>query len=117
MQIFIRGMIAVFLLGGFTTIAEAHAMLDHASPAVGTSVSASPGVIRMWFTEALEPHFSGAEVTGPSGNRVGGGASVSGNQLSVSVPHLAPGTYRVHWHVVSVDTHKTEGSFTFDVRP
>jgi methionine-rich copper-binding protein CopC len=110
-------MIAVFLLGGLTTIAEAHAMLDHASPAVGSSVSASPGVIRLWFTEALEPRFSGAEVTDPSGNRVGGGGSASGNQLSISVPRLAPGTYRVHWHVLSVDTHKTEGSFTFEVRP
>jgi methionine-rich copper-binding protein CopC len=117
MQMFIRGMIAVLALGGFTTIAQAHAMLDQASPAVGSSVSGSPGVIRLWFTEALEPRFSGAEVTGPSGSRVGGGGSASGNQLSVSVPHLAPGTYHVHWHVISVDTHKTEGSFTFDVRP
>ena len=109
-------MIAVLALAGLATIAEAHAMLDHASPAVGTSVSGSPSVIRMWFTEALEPHFSGAEVTGPSGNHIGGGASASGNQLSVSVPHLAPGTYCVHWHVISVDTHKTEGSFTFEVK-
>jgi copper resistance protein C len=117
MKMLIRGMIAVLVLGGLATMAQAHAMLDHASPAVGSSVSASPSVIRLWFTEALEPRFSGAEVTGPSGNRVGGGASVSGNQLSVSVPHLAPGTYRVHWHVISVDTHKTEGSFTFEVKP
>jgi methionine-rich copper-binding protein CopC len=28
---------------------------------------------------------------------------------------LSPGTYRVHWHVLSVDTHKTEGSFSFRV--
>jgi copper resistance protein C len=117
MRTIIRGMIVLLAFGGLTTVAKAHAMLDHASPAVGSSVSGSPGVIRMWFTEALEPRFSGAEVAGPSGNRVGGGASVSGNQLSVSVPHLAPGTYRVQWHVISVDTHKTEGSFTFDVRP
>ncbi|HXU67333.1 MAG TPA: copper resistance protein CopC [Casimicrobiaceae bacterium] len=35
--------------------------------------------------------------------------------LAVSVPALAPGTYRVVWRVVSVDTHVTEGDFTFDI--
>jgi copper resistance protein C len=30
---------------------------------------------------------------------------------------LPPGVYRVNWHVLSVDSHKTQGSFTFEVRP
>jgi methionine-rich copper-binding protein CopC len=30
---------------------------------------------------------------------------------------LAPGQYNVRWRVLSVDTHKTEGSFGFEVRP
>ena len=37
--------------------------------------------------------------------------------LRVSVPQLAAGTYRVAWRVLSVDTHVTEGDFTFDVVP
>jgi methionine-rich copper-binding protein CopC len=37
--------------------------------------------------------------------------------LLVSVPQLTPGTYRVTWRVLSVDTHVTEGDFTFDVAP
>jgi hypothetical protein len=82
---------------------------------VGGSVTGSPGEVRLWFSEAIEQHFSGAEVTGPSG-RVGGSTSVSGNQLVIAVPHLAPGSYRVDWHVISVDTHKMEGSFTFAVK-
>jgi copper resistance protein C len=28
---------------------------------------------------------------------------------------LPPGTYKVTWHVVSVDTHTTEGTFTFRI--
>jgi methionine-rich copper-binding protein CopC len=104
-------------LGVAASTASAHAMLDRASPPVGGSVSGSPGQIRLWFTQALERRFSGAEVIGPSGSRVGGSASASGNQLTISVPRLGPGTYRVNWHVISVDTHKTEGSFTFEVRP
>ena len=35
--------------------------------------------------------------------------------MRVSLKSLSPGTYRVRWHVLSVDTHKTEGSFTFTV--
>ena len=30
-------------------------------------------------------------------------------------PNLRPGTYTVYWHVVSVDTHRTEGSLKFVV--
>jgi copper resistance protein C len=48
---------------------------------------------------------------------VGGRPSVSGNQLVIGLPRLAPGSYRVNWHVISVDGHKTEGSFAFEVRP
>jgi methionine-rich copper-binding protein CopC len=103
------------IASAWATGAFAHATLERASPPVGGSVTGSPGEVRLWFSEAIEPRFSGAEVTGPSG-RVGGSASVSGKQLVVAVPHLAPGTYRVNWHVISVDTHKLEGSFTFDVK-
>ena len=28
---------------------------------------------------------------------------------------LSAGSYRVHWRAVSVDTHRSEGSFTFSV--
>ena len=30
---------------------------------------------------------------------------------------LMPGVYVVNWHVVSVDTHKTSGSYKFTVAP
>jgi copper resistance protein C len=100
----------------FATNALAHAMLERASPPVGGSVTGSPGEVRLWFSGAIEPRLSGAEVSGPSG-RVGGRSSVSGNQLVIGLPRLAPGSYRVNWHVISVDGHKTEGSFSFEVRP
>jgi methionine-rich copper-binding protein CopC len=37
--------------------------------------------------------------------------------MMVPLRSLAPGTYRVAWHVVSVDTHRTEGAYTFAVKP
>ena len=99
---------------GWSTTAHAHAFLDHASPAVGSTVS-SPGAVTLYFTEQLEPKFSGAEVHSAGGGRVDHGASVSGNVVRLGVAGLTPGSYSVTWHVLSVDTHKTQGSFGFTV--
>ena len=33
--------------------------------------------------------------------------------MRVGLKALGPGRYHVRWHVLSVDTHKTEGSFSF----
>ena len=35
--------------------------------------------------------------------------------LLVSLPRLGAGSYKVVWRVVSVDTHVTNGSFTFRI--
>jgi methionine-rich copper-binding protein CopC len=105
----------------FASHAGAHAFLDHASPAVGSTVHGSPAQVRIWFTQRLEPAFSSAQVLDKSGKRVDkADAKVDASDASVlqiSLPQLAPGTYRVTWRVLSVDTHVTEGDFTFDVAP
>jgi len=36
--------------------------------------------------------------------------------LVLPLPALAPGEYSVHWKVVSVDTHSTEGTFHFHIK-
>jgi methionine-rich copper-binding protein CopC len=99
--------------------ARAHAFLDHASPAVGGSVPASPAIVTLWFTQDLEPAFSEVTVTNEAGQRVDlGNAQIpqgSPAELRVGLKPLPPGTYTVSWHVVSVDTHPTEGTFTFAV--
>lgn len=100
---------------GCSTTAQAHALLDHATPAVGSTVAGSPGAVTLYFTEKLEPKFSGGEVHNTAGARVDRGGSVSGNVMRLGVGGLAPGSYSVTWHVVSVDTHKTQGSFSFHV--
>jgi copper resistance protein C len=96
--------------------ASAHAFLDHAEPRVGNKVATAPRQVTLWFTQKLEPAFSTITVTDPSGQRVDTGkARVSGSQMSVSLRPGGPGTYHVTWRVLSVDTHTTDGSFTFQV--
>ena len=100
---------------------RAHAFLDHASPAVGSSVPAPPPLVTLWFTQELEPAFSSVTVTNEAGERVDLGnnqiAQGSPAELQIGLKPLPPGTYLVSWHVVSVDTHPTEGTFTFEIKP
>jgi methionine-rich copper-binding protein CopC len=96
--------------------ADAHAMLDHAEPRVGSTVKA-PHSVTLWFTQNLEKGFSSVEVTDSGGTRVSSGTAVSGKEMRTSVKALAVGTYTVRWHVLSVDSHTTEGNFTFTVSP
>jgi methionine-rich copper-binding protein CopC len=97
-------------------VASAHAHLDHAVPAVGSTVATAPQNVMLTFTQNLEAAFSAVEVTDHSGARVDQGeAKISGNTMQIGLKSLAPGTYTVHWHAVSVDTHKTQGDFSFRV--
>ena len=96
--------------------AVAHAFLDHAEPRVGNKVATPPREVTLWFTQKLEPAFSSVMVTNAAGQRVDTGkARVSGNQMSVSLRPGGTGTYHVTWRVLSVDTHTTDGSFSFQL--
>ena len=98
-----------------------HAFLDHAAPSVGSTVRAAPAHVKLWFTQELESAFSTVRVVDRSYQRVDRGDAkvdpADARIVQVSVPVLAPGRYRVVWRVLSVDTHVTEGDFTFDVAP
>jgi copper resistance protein C len=109
------GIIPLLLLLA-TGEASAHAFLDHAEPRVGNKVASPPHDVTLWFTQKLEPAFSTVTVTNAAGQRVDTGKPrVSGNQMSISLRPGGVGTYHVTWHVLSVDTHTTDGNFTFQV--
>jgi copper resistance protein C len=107
---------ALFFLFAAETV-WAHAFLDHAEPRVGGSVAVAPRQLSLWFTQELEPAFSTVEVQNSAGARVDQGKPRigPGNVMRVGLKPLAPGTYKVLWHALSVDTHTTEGSFSFHV--
>jgi methionine-rich copper-binding protein CopC len=112
----------IVALGGlfFSTAAFGHAHLDHASPAVGSTVKPAPKEVVLSFTERLEPKFSSIEVHDGKGAAVQAGKATLGSaptDLRVALKPLPPGTYKVIWRVLSVDTHRTNGSFTFRVGP
>src|SRR3974377_950589 len=109
-------LISLLLAALSNTAAHAHALLDHASPLVGSTVASAPREVSLTFTQNLEAAFSSVQVTGANGARVDQGKpQISGHTMRVGLKSLSQGTYRVRWQALSVDTHKTEGSFTFSV--
>jgi copper resistance protein C len=108
--------IITLLLSLFATAADAHAMLERAEPRVGNKVASPPSEVTLWFTQKLEAAFSTITVTNAAGQRVDSGkVRVNGNQMSISIRAGGAGSYRVNWQVLSVDTHRTNGNFTFQV--
>ena len=79
-------------------------------------MSAAPHEVILTFTERLEAAFSNLTVVDASGTEVSQGkAQVNDNTMRISLKPLNAGIYKVNWHVVSTDTHKIEGTFTFSV--
>jgi copper resistance protein C len=121
-QIFPRwcGSLLGLLVLALPAPAWAHAFLDHAEPAVGSDSTQSPSEVKLWFTQELEGAFSKATVSDAQGQEVDKkDVHLDANDkklMEVSLPPLASGTYTVNWTAVSVDTHKTQGSFKFTLK-
>ncbi|HEY4986727.1 MAG TPA: copper resistance protein CopC [Bradyrhizobium sp.] len=111
-------LVVMAAIAGATAPAVAHAFLDHASPRAGDNLKPPPVKIELHFTEQLEPAFSGITVTDEAAQDVTAGPSTfSGAEMDVPLKPLRPGRYRVTWHAVSVDTHRTDGKYNFLVLP
>ncbi|HVH73684.1 MAG TPA: copper resistance protein CopC [Stellaceae bacterium] len=117
----IRVFLALALLALAAPRADAHAFLDHASPAVGSTVHGSPAQVQLFYTQNLEPAFSTVKVVDANGKQVDKGNKAvdpkNPAELEISLNALPPGDYKVIWRVLSVDTHTTEGKFDFTVAP
>jgi methionine-rich copper-binding protein CopC len=110
---------ALLLLAPVTALAHAH--LKTSIPAAGTTSPTPPPQLAITYTEAVEPDFSTIEVQNAAGTHVEDGKAHTAPgdtaQLVIGLKPLQPGTYTVTWHATAVDTHKTQGTFTFTVAP
>src|SRR4029078_4094719 len=90
-------------------------------PQCGSRLTPEPKEVVLWFTNQLEPAFSSIEVRDEKGASVQVGKAVvdRSNRTRMSVPlkSLPPGSYKVMWRVLSVDTHRAQGDFSFRVGP
>ena len=96
-------------------------MLQQAEPRVESRLRRAPDEVKLYFTERLEPAYSTVRVFDGRGAQVDRGDSrverTNPVLLRATLPALVPGAYTVRWRVLSIDTHVSEGDFTFDVAP
>ena len=111
--------IALIACATAVTAASAHAFLDHADPKVGSTVQGAPSQVKIWYTEKIIVPFSTVKVTDASGAEVDKGDKhvdpSDGQLFIVGLKPLKPGKYKVAWRVTAIDTHVTQGTFTFEV--
>ena len=96
-----------------------HSGLQRAEPPVESKLKRPPGEVKLYFTERLEPAYSTVRVNDDHGAQVDRQDSHvdSSNPLLLraTLQLLEHGAYSVIWRVLSVDSHVTEGRFTFRV--
>ena len=111
---------AVLLAPAWTSPAGAHAVLVRSTPPGRTTLAEKPDRVQLWFNERLEPAFSSVSVWSSAGTQVDAGDARVGHddakRLSVTLPPLPPGAYRVRYRVLSVDGHVVDSSLSFTIR-
>lgn len=105
----------------FSQFAAAHAHLKSSVPAAKADVTQSTQSLTLTFTEEVEPAFSGVEIFDADQKKVASEKAKldvkQHDRLIVDLAQpLAAGSYQVNWHVLSIDGHKTKGSYRFSVK-
>ena len=100
----------------------AHLGLSRSTPAHGAHFAAAPRVLRLTFTEVVEPAVARLRLVGPSGAEVPISAlrqpSDSGQVVVADVlGPLEGGVYNLEWQVVGNDGHPVRGTISYVVAP
>ena len=103
------------------TFVFAHANLQSEEP-VADSTTTVPKDLRLNFSEGVEDKFTKVSLTTNSGktvivNTVATDPDDKKVLIITPATPIAAGEYKVEWHAVSVDTHKSEGEYSFKVSP
>jgi len=97
---------------------SAHSFPESEAPAAGQTLTEPPSEVKIKYDAPIEKLFAQLAVIDASGHNLAQGApavSDDGYILTVKLPRLKPGNYLVKWRVVGIDTHHTEGSYSFSV--
>ncbi len=114
-------LLACRVLLAFPGSSSAHAVLVRSDPAQDAVLRVPPGRVRLWFSDAVDPQLSMAQVVTPTNQQAGPQqASVppgASNEIVVTLSSRLPaGAYVVLWRTISTDDgHVESGSFSFSV--
>lgn len=99
-----------------TSPAVAHSLLLESSPAAEATLTTPPPQLTLRFNNRIEKRLSRINLLDERGVPLALTIAVAdggADRLTAAVPPLAPGAYRVEWHVLSTDGHVVSGSFGF----
>ena len=111
-------LVAIGVLLGSASPADAHAVLLRSEPAPQSTVARTPAAVRLEFSEPVETAFGAIRVYDVEGRRVDRGdvrRASGGRILDAPLRSVADGTYTVTWRIVSSDGHRISGGFVFYV--
>ena len=111
--------LALFAASLIATSANAHPTLKSANPPAEGAASA-PKELRLNFSEGVISKFSSVELKDQSGKKIATEKTVTDpkdkKQLVIALKEpLRAGSYTVKWNVVSDDTHRVNGTYSFKV--
>ena len=117
-----RAAVLMVWLSSLAGLAQAHTQLRMSVPVAGAVMDTAPTEIRLQCHEKIEANITHISMESCDGQAVAiEPAAADPNDQTALVVRLAEplrsGTYKVNWRVISVDTHKVKGSFTFQGRP
>jgi len=116
-----RGALAAIAIGLIAQPAGAHPSVKSTNPAMDGVNSIPPTQIELNFSEDVIAKFSGLELRDEKSEKITTGVATTDpkDKKRLVVPilgSLVPGRYTVKWHVVSTDTHRVEGKYSFSVK-
>lgn len=119
MRMFLLPILASMMSLILTETASAHAYPVQETPKSGAVLNLAVKIVSITFTEDVNTHFSGIVVTNKNGQRVDDGdVQRDANnykilRVGIKNDDLPAGVYKVTWHALSTDGHRTQGSYEF----
>ncbi len=104
---------------GPARLAGAHAILERSTPPPGGTLTTSPKVVSLTYSENVTLVVGSLRVFDGAGKRVDQGDQrhgASGKVVQIDLkPNLSQGSYAVAWQIISADTHPVHGGYVFSV--
>jgi copper resistance protein C len=110
--------LTIIALGGLLPLAAlGHAKLLSTVPATGEQLTVAPKQMTLQFNEAVQIGMLKLSADGKDIAIELDRVAAASSKVTVALPALASGTYRVQWSALTVDDgHVVKGTFSFVIK-
>jgi len=106
---------AGLLMALMATVALAHAHLQKAVPADGSTVNSAPTSVVLTFSEAAKLTACWLQKGDAAKQKISGLSTTAAKEITVPVAQLEAGSYVLSWRAVADDGHIVPGQIHFTV--